>query len=81
MKPEDFILYSTGGHVQFAGKSDFYGAVYAPNAHIDMGGTHNYYGAMIGRYVDSVGTGQIHYDEALTDIIRTSTTVLWHEFY
>jgi hypothetical protein len=80
-KPEAFMLYSTGANIQLAGKSSFYGAVYAPNASIDMGGTHDYYGAIIGRYVDSVGTGQIHYDEALTDIIRTSATTLWHEVY
>jgi hypothetical protein len=80
-KPEAFMLYSTGANIQLAGKSNFYGAVYAPNADIDMGGTHDYYGAMIGRYVDSVGTGQVHYDEALTDIIRTSATTLWHEVY
>ncbi|MHC4535127.1 MAG: DUF7305 domain-containing protein [Planctomycetota bacterium] len=80
-KPENFMLYSTGTNIKLAGKSSFYGAIYAPNAYIDMGGTHDYYGAVIGRQVNSVGTGKIHYDDALTDVIRTSTTTMWHEVF
>jgi len=76
-KPEDFILYSTGGYINFKGKSDFYGAVYAPNANINMGGTHDYYGSIIGRTIDSSGTGSIHHDEALADVIRIVTTASW----
>ena len=82
-KAENFILYSSGAlvDIKLVGNSSFYGVIYAPNADADVSGTNDFYGSVIARTVTCSGTGLVHYDEALDNVIKIITTALWHEVY
>jgi len=66
--PSNLQIYGlgTGTTFNFVGTSDFYGTVYAQGSSINLGGTNTYFGAVIGKTVNLSGTGQLHYDEALS---------------
>lgn len=66
--PSNLQIYGlgTGTTYSFAGNSDFYGVVYAQDSYINLSGTHSYFGAVAGKTVSLSGTGQLHYDEALS---------------
>ena len=87
-KPENFILYCAGD-VGLGGSQPFYGAVYA-NGNVNVGGNRDYYGAIVAMgEVVIHGGSDIHYDEALADVVdvvsigeeQQVTTASWHEGY
>jgi Tfp pilus assembly protein PilX len=56
---------SSNGAVKVAGGAKLAGSVYAPKGLIKLAGSEQLYGAVRGKYVDTLGTNQFHYDEAL----------------
>jgi len=66
------------------GSSEFYGGLYAPSAIIEINGNAQVFGSVIARIVRVSGHAQVHYDEALGQLVdpvgRYGTTLLsWRE--
>ena len=72
--PSNLMVYGTenADSIDVVGGSDFYGAVHAPTADVTVGGASDFYGAIIAKTVTTSGSGGIHYDECLGDVIDTT---------
>ncbi|MBT3193412.1 MAG: hypothetical protein HN341_12745, partial [Verrucomicrobia bacterium] len=55
-------------HIQYAGKSDYVGTVYAPQANFHVSGQGGMVGAAVGKEIHMTGQGDFHYDEHLGTI-------------
>jgi Tfp pilus assembly protein PilX len=67
---EDFAILGTTNctHVQYSGKSDFIGTVYAPTAAFHLSGQGGMVGAVVADEIKMTGQGDFHYDEVLGNI-------------
>lgn len=68
-----------------SGTTEFYGGMYAPNAHVDVGGNAHVFGSVIAQEVEVSGDAQVHYDEALGDLmdpigLYKVKVLSWREF-
>ena len=74
---------STNGAVKIAGGAKLAGSIYAPKGLIKLAGTEQLFGAVRGKTVETAGTNQFHYDEALgkmpLDSFDGFTIVSWRE--
>jgi len=83
--PANFLLYSAysgNNGVQITGNGDIYGAIYAPYTNVKVTGNGNLYGSLIGKDLTVTGNGDLHYDEALSDVEGGSITYvmqLWQD--
>lgn len=74
--PPNLLIYSQGqssgipggGDVKVSGNGNFYGAIYAPDSTINISGNGMLYGALVGDKVKDSGNGNIHFDEALSQV-------------
>jgi hypothetical protein len=61
----------------------FFGGIYAPNADVSIGGGTNLYGSITGFRITVEGNSEVHYDEAMGDVIigppTGFTVVRWKE--
>lgn len=71
---KDFAILGTPNatHVQYSGKSDFIGMVYAPQAHFHLTGQGGMVGAAVAAEIHLTGQGDFHYDEALGNLTSGS---------
>jgi Tfp pilus assembly protein PilX len=67
---EDLMIFGTTNctHIQYSGRSDFIGTVYAPQANFHVSGQGGMSGAVVGDTVQMTGQGDFHYDESLKNI-------------
>ena len=81
--PSNLQIYGLGSGttINYAGGSDFYGAIYAPECDVSTGGNSSIFGAIAGDTVKLSGTGSLHYDESLTESGPSQgfTIVYWQE--
>ena len=59
------FIYGGTGTVNMTGNSGAAATFYAPNATVNFQGTADLYGSMLGKRIDNVGNGNIHYDRRL----------------
>jgi len=59
------FIYGGTGTVNMTGNSGAAATFYAPNATVNFQGTADLYGSVLGKRVDNVGNGNIHYDRRL----------------
>lgn len=69
VRPSIAIYSSFAGAngVKLGGSVDMFASVYAPNTTVNIAGSGAFYGSVIGGVVNLTGTGDIHFDEALSD--------------
>jgi len=60
-------ILATDPGIEISGSSDLYAAIYAPLADVNITGSAALYGSVRGKTVNIVGSGDIHYDEALRE--------------
>ena len=59
------FIYAGTGEIKLTGNSGAAATVYAPNAQVVLSGTQDLYGSVLGRTINNIGTGNIHYDRRL----------------
>ena len=59
------FIYGGTGTVNMTGNSGAAATFYAPNATVNFSGTADLYGSVLGKRIDNVGSGNIHYDRRL----------------
>jgi hypothetical protein len=59
------FIYGGTGAVKMTGNSGAAATFYAPNASVTFSGTADLYGSILGKRIDNVGNGNIHYDRRL----------------
>lgn len=82
--PSNVVIYVTqASNVSIRGTSNFYGGVYAPLSDVNVSGTPSFFGAVVANNYTQQGTGQLHFDKAMTQFTgsgRAEVNVLsWWE--
>jgi hypothetical protein len=68
-KPEKCQIFSSStSETKFGGNHQFHGAIYAPSSDVSFVGNSDAFGSFIGKTFTNTGNGNIHYDEALSQI-------------
>lgn len=62
---QNLQILSTGGNIDVASNTPFYGVIYAPQSDVSLQGNNDLFGAIVGRTLKIVGNPTAHYDEAL----------------
>ena len=81
--PSKLMVYGTenADSIDVVGDADFHGVVHAPASDVMVGGLGDFYGAVIAKTVTTSGSGGIHYDECLGDVIDTTVDPFWVAFW
>jgi hypothetical protein len=67
-RPSNFkLVYLGTADVKLNGNADFKMQLIAPNAKITVQGNADFYGGIIAKELEFTGSGEIHYDETLSD--------------
>jgi len=86
-RPKNLLFYSTytgSNGISVSGNNSIQASIYAPDTDISNSGNGSIYGSAIGKTVTLSGNGDLHYDEALTDVSAgffpcTYTIQSWRE--
>jgi len=63
--------------VNYVGQSDYIGTIYAPNADVKIAGQGGLIGAVVGNKFINSGSGNVHYDEALSGGSGANSVLLY----
>ena len=68
--PKQLFIFMTNGTATINASIDWFAMLYAPNTEVNVSGSSDFFGSVIGETVTGSGTGDIHFDEDLNDVIE-----------
>lgn len=72
--PQNLLIYATTSQdVRITGDTPFYGGVYAPLSNVSVSGSGSFYGAVVANNYSQTGSGNLHFDKAMTQIAGSGT--------
>ena len=67
--PKQLLIFMTNGTATINASVDWFAMLYAPNTDVNLSGTSDFFGALVGGTVSASGSGDLHFDEGLNDVI------------
>ena len=67
--PKQLIIFMTNGTATINASIDWFAMLYAPNTEVNLSGSSDFFGAVVGGSVTASGSGDLHFDEDLNDVI------------
>jgi hypothetical protein len=67
--PTQLVIFMTNGTATINASIDWFALLYAPNTTVNISGSADFYGAIVGGTITATGSGDLHFDQALNDVV------------